>query len=261
VKHSFLDKYSDLNSPVHRLDPRVKLVVAFAFVLAVVTTPPGLWQVFVLYLALLWAIILISRVPPTYVLLRSLVIVPFAVVVAVSIPFLGRDGTGGSYSLGPWEVEASRYGLVVLWNVLIKSWLSVQMLTVLSSTTKLPDLLWGMRGLGMPKVMIVIMSFMYRYIFVLGDELLRMRRARDSRNFGGRRLWQWKTIGNMIGSLFIRSYERGERVYAAMLARGFDGEVRCLSPLRLRAIDVYCGVASLGAIVAVEVVPRCLSLA
>lgn len=258
MKHSYLDKYSNLDSPVHRVDPRVKLLVAFAFVLAAVTTPPGLWQAFALYLALVWAIIFISKLPPVYVLLRSLVVIPFVAVVAVSIPFLDADSASGSYSLGPWQVEPSHYGVVVLWNVAVKSWLSVQALTVLSSTTRLPDLLWGMRGLGMPKVMTLIMSFMYRYIFVLGDELLRMRRARNSRNFGGRKLWQWKTIGNMVGSLFVRSYERGERVYAAMLARGFTGEMRRISPLRLKAYDICCGVAAFGAVAAVGAVPRCL---
>lgn len=94
----------------------------------------------------------------------------------------------------------------------------------------------------MPRVMIMILSFMYRYIFVLVDEVMRMRQARDSRNFGGKRLWQLRTIGNMIGTLFIRSYERGERVYAAMLARGFDGHSRTLDRLNFRQADAYFGI-------------------
>ena len=84
---------------------------------------------------------------------------------------------------------------------------------------------------------------MYRYVFVLVDEMLRMRRARDSRNFGGGRRRQLKTIGNMIGTLFIRSYERGERIYAAMLSRGFDGKVRSLRQLRFKRADAYFGAA------------------
>ena len=83
---------------------------------------------------------------------------------------------------------------------------------------------------------------MYRYIFVLVDEILRMKQARDSRNFGGNRLWQLRTIGNMIGTLFIRSYERGERVYAAMLARGYVGRTRTLNRLNFRLADVYFGI-------------------
>ena len=256
MTHNFLEKYSTINSPVHRMEPRVKLVITFAFVLAVVITPPGLWSVFAMYLGLLWAIILISKLPPLFVLARSLVIIPFIAVVAVSIPFLGRDAAEGGYNLGPWQIEASHYGVVVLWNVAVKSWLSVQALTVLASTTTFLDLLRGLRGLGVPKAMVMIISFMYRYLFVLVDEVSRMRRARDSRNFGGRKLWQWKTIGNMIGSLFIRSYERGERVHLAMLARGFTGEVRYLTESRLRTIDICLGAAFLCLIAIINVVPR-----
>ena len=94
----------------------------------------------------------------------------------------------------------------------------------------------------MPRVMIMILSFMYRYVFVLVDEVMRMRQARDSRNFGGSRLWHLRTIGNMTGTLFIRSYERGERVYAAMLARGFDGQCRTLNHLNFRPADTYFGI-------------------
>ena len=95
----------------------------------------------------------------------------------------------------------------------------------------------------MPGVMVMILSFMYRYIFLLVDEVIRMRQARDSRNFGGKRLWQIRTIGNMIGTLFIRSYERGERVYAAMVARGFDGQTRTLDSLNFRRADACFGIS------------------
>ncbi|HEX78056.1 MAG TPA: cobalt ECF transporter T component CbiQ [Dehalococcoidia bacterium] len=256
MRHSFLDKYSQLHSPIHHLDPRVKLALSFAFILGVVTTPPTLWPAFVLYLILLWCLILISRLPPLFVLVRSLIIIPFVVVVAVFVPFFSGGGVAGSYSLGPWQVTVSHHGLMVLWNVVVKAWLSVQALILLSSTTRLPDLLRGMQGLGMPRVLIMILSFMYRYLFVLIDEVMRMRQARDSRNFGGKRLWQWKTIGSMAGSLFLRSYERGERVYMSMMARGFDGQVRSLRRLQLSYAEVCLGVACLFLVVAVNVVPR-----
>ena len=95
----------------------------------------------------------------------------------------------------------------------------------------------------MPRVMVMILSFMYRYIFVLVDEVMHIKQARDSRNFGGKRLWQLRTIGNMIGTLFIRSYERGERVYAAMVARGFDGHSRTLDQLNFGQADAYFGIS------------------
>ena len=89
----------------------------------------------------------------------------------------------------------------------------------------------------------MILSFMYRYLFVLVDETMRMKQARDSRNFGGGRLWQIRTIGNMIGTLFIRSYERGERIYAAMVARGFDGQTQTLDCLNFRRADACFGIS------------------
>ena len=103
-----------------------------------------------------------------------------------------------------------------------------------------------MEQLKVPLVLTMLLSFMYRYIFVLTDELMRMRQARDSRSFGGSRLWQIKTAGRMIGSLFIRSYERGERVYAAMAARGFDGHGRSLSNLVIQRSDVVFGLITCG---------------
>jgi cobalt/nickel transport system permease protein len=95
----------------------------------------------------------------------------------------------------------------------------------------------------MPQVMILILSFMYRYIFVLADEVMRVQRARDSRNLGGSRIHHLRTFGHMVGTLFIRSYERGERIYAAMLARGFNGQIRTLHKLKFRPADAYFGIA------------------
>ena len=125
-------------------------------------------------------------------------------------------------------VTVSGHGLMVLWNVAIKSTISVLAVILLSSTTPFPELLRGMEKMRIPHMFTTLLSFMYRYIFVLIDEMQRMRRARDSRGWKGKWIWQAKVIGHMIASLFIRSYERGERVYAAMLARGYGGEVQTL---------------------------------
>lgn len=237
MKHSFLDRYSDLRSVIHRLDPRTKIVTTFMFVLAVVLTPPQAWQAFALYFAIIATIILFSHLPPLYVFKRSLVVVPFVLLIAIFIPFLKPGDASGSYNVWIWNVSHS--GLMVLWGVAIKSWLSILSLILLSATTKFAELLKGLEQLRMPKLMIMILSFMYRYLFVMVDEVIRMRQARDSRNFGGKRTWQLKTIGNMIGTLFIRSYERGERVYGAMVARGFEGQIRTLSRLQFRIADLY----------------------
>jgi len=243
VKHSFLDQYSDRDSFIHRLDPRTKFIITLVFILAVISTPPTRWQVFALYLFLMATLIFVSRVPIFYVLKRSLVIMPFVLMIAIFIPFFKEGEVAGSYNIWLWQVSVTYSGLQVLWNILAKAWLSILSLILLTSTTKMTNLLNGLEQLGMPKVMVMILSFMYRYIFVVVDEVMRMKQARDSRSFGGSRLWQLRTIGNMVGTLFIRSYERGERVYAAMLARGFDGQTRTLDSLNFRQADAYFGIS------------------
>ena len=254
MKHSFLDEYSNLDSFLHRLDPRVKFITTLAFILAVVVTPPLRWWAFAGYFALVVCLLILSKLPPLYVLKRSLVIVPFVLVIAIFIPFFKQGEVAGSYNLWLWEVTVTYDGLAVLVNVLIKAWLSILSLILLSSTTSFTSLLKGLEQLRMPRVMVMILSFVYRYIFVLVDEVLRLRQARDSRNLGrGKRIWQIKTVGNMIGTLFIRSYERGERVYSAMVSRGYDGRIRMLGSLKMGRADAYFGLAFLMALFSIAV--------
>jgi cobalt/nickel transport system permease protein len=234
MKHAFLDEYSGLESPIHRLDPRAKLIGFVALIILCVSTPPGLWIAFVAYLALEIAVLALSHLPLRHVLKRMLIVIPFILVVAVFLPFFNRGG--GSYNLGPLSLSA--HGLTVLWNVAVKSTVSVFAVILLSSTTPFPDLLKGMEKLKVPGIITVTLSFTYRYIFVLLDELQRMRRARDSRGWSGRWLWQAKVIGHMIASLFLRSYERGERVYAAMVARGYNGSLGSLYIYQLGAAEI-----------------------
>ena len=239
MKHSFIDQYSGLDSLIHRLDPRTKFITSLAFIVAVVLTPASNWRVFAFYFCLIAVLLVISKLPPLYVLKRSLVIFPFVLMIAIFIPFFKQGEVAGSYNIWLWRVSVTYSGLLILANVVVKAWLCILSLILLSSATKLADLLKGLKQLGVPRVIILILSFMYRYVFVLVDEVMRMRQARDSRNFGGNRLYQLRTIGNMVGTLFIRSYERGERVYVAMLSRGFDGEVRTLHKLSFRQVDAY----------------------
>jgi cobalt/nickel transport system permease protein len=221
MQHSFLDSLSRVDSPLRRLDPRAKLAGLLVFIVLCVTTPPDRYWAFAAYLGLELLLLAISRLPWRHVARRMLVVLPFVMVVAVFLPFFQKGG--GSYNLGPLSV--SGHGLMVLWNVAAKSTLSVLAVILLSSTTPFPDLVKGMRRLRLPELLTSLLSFTYRYIFVLTDEVQRMRRARDSRGWSGRWLWQARTIGHMVATLFLRSYERGERVYAAMLARGYDGSL------------------------------------
>lgn len=234
MEHAFLDKYSGLKSPIHRLDPRAKVLGTVFLVALCVTTPPTLLASFATYLTLELFLLAASRLPWRHVIKRYLVVLPFIAAVALVVPFLSRGG--GSYNLGPLKLHGR--GLLVLWNVTAKATVSVLAVILLSSTTPFPDLLKAMRELRVPTLLVNLLSFAYRYIFVLVDEAQRMRRARDSRGWNGRWIWQSRTIGNMIASLFLRSYERGERVYAAMLARGYDGDVKTLYPYTFGTADM-----------------------
>jgi cobalt/nickel transport system permease protein len=245
MKHGFLDKYSDRDSPIHRLDPRGKLLATLAFIAAVVLTPAGSWLAYGLYFTIIAILIALSRVPVIYIFKRSLLIIPFVLLVAIFIPFFKEGEVAGSYNLWLWQVSVTHSGLQIMYNILAKAWLSILSLILLTSTTRFSNLLKGLEQLRLPKVIVMLLSFMYRYIFILVDEVMRMRQARDSRSFGGRRLRQIGVMGNMIGTLFIRSYERGERVYAAMMARGFDGHSRTLDRLHFSRVDV-CFIISLG---------------
>jgi cobalt/nickel transport system permease protein len=222
VKHAFLDQYAALESPVHRLDARAKIIAFLALIVISVSTPPQAWRAFLGYGAFLAVMAAASRLPIGHILRRAWIIVPFVLMAAIFIPFMK---TGGGYSLGIGSPGMSRSGPMIFWNVAAKSGIAILSAILLSSTTPFPSLMRGFERLRAPRLMVMLASFAYRYIFVLVDEAERMERARDSRCYGGRWLWQAKVIGQMIGTLFLRSYERSERVYVAMVSRGFDGRI------------------------------------
>jgi len=246
MRHAFLDKYSGLDSPLHRLDARTKILSLFCLIMICVSTPPQAYLAFLSYFIVLTVAIVLSRVPVGYILRRSLVIIPFVAMVVVFIPFMKADGAGG-YSLGIGGLRVYRSGLLIFWNVLAKSYIAVLSVILLSATTPFANLLRGFEQLKVPKIFIMLASFAYRYVFVLVDELERMKRARDCRCYGGRWLWHSKVIGQMIGTLFLRSYQRAERVYVAMVSRGFDGQAISLGQTQLHWADylVTAGTVSL----------------
>ncbi len=203
MRYTRLEQYAGFDSPIHHIDARVKLVCFILFILAVVLTPPARAAAFFLYTVLVVSIVFLSDVPLGFVLKRSLVILPFAVMIGIFNVFYKPP--------------------VVFFNVLIKSWLSALALITLSSTTEFPTLLKALESLRTPKLLTTIISFMYRYIFTLVDQVQKLERARLTRSYGRRGVYQIKAVGNMLGSLFVNTYERGERIYDAMLARGYHG--------------------------------------
>jgi cobalt/nickel transport system permease protein len=203
------------SSPLHRLDARLKLVFAAAYVVAVVATPTGSWRVLGSLGLGLAFLIGLSGASLRSLLLRwagFLALVGFlAVTVAPSLA--ARSGSGL---------------FATILTILTKNGLAFLMMLVLAEVTPWRDLLLAMRGLGVPRVLVATLQFMERYLHVLGDELGRMITARRARSFGTRGLLSWDLLTGMIGMLLLRSFERAERVHAAMIARGWDGTIRSL---------------------------------
>jgi cobalt/nickel transport system permease protein len=194
----------------------------------------------------------LSRLRVRYVLRRAAVVVPFVLLVAIFLPFFHRTGSG-SYSVGALSVTHD--GLLVLWNAAAKAILGVLSMILLTGTTTFPQMVAGFEGLKAPRIFVLIVSFMYRYSFVFLEELRRMQRAMASRNYRARWLWNVPTLGHMLSALFLRSYSRGERVYVAMLSRGYDGTVRVSAA---PAFGVADG-AFLGLLLAVMIAVRVLA--
>lgn len=203
----------------HHLAPRTRVLCALLFVFATALTPNGRWWTWAVYGFVLFNLILLSRVT-LGVLLRR-VAVELSFIGTVLLGTLFRSGGEVLWSWG-W-LQVTTEGLTVLGSVTLKALLSLLMLNILILTTSIPDLLQALTDLKLPPLLVAILSSMYRYIGVLVDEFDAMRKAALSRNLLASRNWQRLLIGNMIGSLFIRTYERGDRIHQAMLSRGYTG--------------------------------------
>jgi cobalt/nickel transport system permease protein len=219
------------------LDARAKFIIALLFILSVVITKPDSWWVYGFFLVVILGLVIGSRLPITHVVKQSLTVLPFVIVIVIFAPFFKAGDTVFSFNIGYWHISMTDTGIQVCINVLIRAWLSMLCLVWLSSSTRITDLLQGLERMNFPHVLLMIMSFMYRYLFVIVDETMRMKQARDSRNTGGSLIHHLRTVGRMIGILFIRSYERGERIYTAMTSRGYDGKNRTLHKLYFHKSD------------------------
>ncbi|MEZ7006210.1 cobalt ECF transporter T component CbiQ [Streptomyces sp. AD55] len=204
-------------SRVHTLPPHTKLAAVLAFVVVVVCTPREAVWAFALYAALLAGVAAAARVPPGFLLRRLLIEVPF-VAFALLMPFVAQGPRTEVLGL-----SLSVSGLWGAWNVLAKGTLGVAASVLLAATTPLRDLLLGLQRLRLPSLLVQIATFMIRYGDLITDEMRRMRVARASRGFEARGVRHWGVLAASAGALFIRSYERGERVHLAMVSRGYTG--------------------------------------
>ncbi|NWG22196.1 MAG: cobalt ECF transporter T component CbiQ [Chloroflexi bacterium] len=253
-----LDRYREAQSVIHRLDPRVKVVVTLLFIVSTALLPDGAWFAFALSFILVLSCSFLARLGVTFALRRSFVVLPFAlaaITAIIAVP--GRPLF--MWQIGGTTIIGTDAGVVRFLSILARSWLSVQMAIVLTATTNVPDLLHALRHLRVPEVLVAIVGFMLRYLSVLADEAARLLRAREARSAllanrrgGGSPGWRARVAGYMAGQLFLRSYERSDRVYNAMLARGFAGRFLAINPHLMREHDWWALAVTVVALTVVQ---------
>lgn len=242
----YLDPYKHRTSLIHALDARIKLVLAIAFIVTTALLPPGAWPAYVLLFAIVLSVVLLSELGVAFVLKRAVLAAPF-VLAAAPLMFTVAGDALWTFRIGPWTLALTGPGLERFASVALKSWLSVQMAIVLASSTPFHELLAAMRSLRLPRLLVAVIGLMWRYLFVLVDEVFRLMRAREARSghadhapaggrAGGSLSWRARVTGGMAGNLMLRSFDRSERIYAAMTARGYDGEVRGVERPPLSAV-------------------------
>ncbi|HZM23722.1 MAG TPA: cobalt ECF transporter T component CbiQ [Anaerolineales bacterium] len=256
------DRYHHGHSLIHHLDPRIKVVVTIAFIISNAFLPDGAWIAF----ALAWAFVLfastLSGLGIGFTFRRSFIALPFAlaaITVLFSIP--GEPVASFRFMMG--DLTITDAGLLRFVSIVIRSWLSVQMAILLVAATEFPKIVHALNHLRIPTIITVIISFLYRYLFVLADEVLRLLRARQARsaaaagkNPGGNVLWRARIAGHMAGQLFLRSYERSDRIYNAMLSRGYKGELMTIHPHHFHTSDLWIGALSFLGLIIMQLVGR-----
>lgn len=231
----------------HRLAPPTRVLCALFFVFATALTPNGQWWTWAVYGLGLAIAISLSRVTIPELLRRVAVESVFIAVVLVGTLF--RPGGDVVWSWGWLQITTT--GLIVLGSVTLKSILSLLMMNLLTMTTSVSDLLNALTVLRIPPLIVAILASMYRYIGVLVAEFTAMQRAALSRNLMNGRQWQRLVVGNMIGALFIRTYDRGDRIYNAMLSRGYHvlppvAESSTIKPIDISALTLTVGLLLAG---------------
>lgn len=228
MKYGFLERDVIADGPLGRVDPRAKLLLTLAAVTAVASEPNGELAAYPYYLGLTAVVAFAGHVGPFRLIQSCLPALPFiAMAAAFPLAAIWLDGTPA--------VQAQGFAA----SVLLRSGLCIALLTLLTQTTAFADLLQAMRALRAPEALAAITTLMYRYVFVLFDEWRRVSQARACRTAGTLRLPVVSFYGQQIALVFVRSWERSERVHAAMHLRGFTGALPATSKLHFRWRDGF----------------------
>ena len=231
-----MDELGRMDTPMHRVDARAKAVVTFFFVAVVMSFPVHKVSALTPFLLFPMALVALGRIPARVILSKILLAAPFALVVGIFNPFIDRQPFT---VIGPFTVTG---GWMSFASIMLRFVLTVGAALALVACTGMNRLGAGLGRLGVPRVFVVQLLFLYRYLFVVADEGGKMFRSVELRSERARPL-RLRTYGSLIGTLLLRSMDRAERVYRAMVARGFDGEIRVLQRSSFRWTDFWfmCG--------------------
>ncbi len=235
MKHHFADEYAQIDGILQKIDPRIKIISALFFVFLVNITPFTKAFSLIYYAFILVLAILLAKAPLLRLARKSLVSLPFIILFAFFSLFYHRSQ--------PW------FSVIIV----VKAYLSILAMILLISTTSFSHFLKALQKLKVPVILVMILSFMYRYLFVITDELMNVRIAKDARTVGGSAWFHTKVLANIIGVVFISSYERSERIYKAMLSRGFDGTIRIMDDFKYRKRDYWFGFSALSIFILIKI--------
>ncbi len=226
-----LDRLSRLDTRVHRIDPRAKVVTTAVYIVCVVSY--GKYDLLGLLPFAVFPVVLATEggLPLRFIGRLLLVVSPFALLVGAFNPVFDREVVA---QVGAWGVTG---GWVSYASIVLRFLLTAGAALVLTATTSFTGICLALQKLKVPDVMVTQLLLLFRYIFVLGDEASRMAQARRLRSFG-RRGMDWRVYGQMLGQLLLRAFARAQRIYLAMKCRGFDGEIRVAQRLRFGAADL-----------------------
>ena len=252
MRHDFIDKYARGDSLVHHLDARVKFLGAVLLLAGALTTPGDNVLAFGLLGIVPVAVCLCARVPLSHLFRKALIVVPFLVLLGPFLIFSRQPVAVPEPHTVARSLTVSSEGLAFLVEVALKTLVMVLTTITLVSTTRFDGLLSGLQSLRCPRIITTLLSLMYRYIFLLIDEGERMIVARNSRAV--RMTWwnSFRSVAHLAAALFFRTFERGERIYCAMLSRGFTGEIRTLDAPKLMRADIIALLVLAGYVVGIR---------
>lgn len=232
MKHSFLDKYGEIDSPIHSFDARLKFIFTILGIIIIASEPNDNLLPFAFYGIIVVFLFFMSKVPYIYVLKRLLIVLPFILMAALFYPL--------SLYFSDKEAFIIQQGNIIIaaLSILLKSIISVSLLILLISTEKFHNLLSALRLLKMPKLIGTISALMYRYVFILADEAMKTNMAKRSRTPGKVRVNKVKVLSDQMAMIFIRSWDRSNIIYNSMVSRGFSGKFISLQKPKIKKSEL-----------------------